>query len=124
MLGEVPNCLRSVVVSILLLHQEGSSIKLEKELGSAFRDSQTTLDGRNLCLAFITKYYSSLFAKDIFQIKPCEGRNSWKLSHSLYSMLIAVDWERKFVSSKLPSVSKDKMDNIRELDAAQCLFGT
>ena len=36
MLGEVPNCLRSVVVSILLLNQEGSSIKLEKQLGSAF----------------------------------------------------------------------------------------
>ena len=89
-----------------------------------FHNSQTTLDGRNLCLAFITKYNISLFAKDIFQIKPYEGRNSWKLSHTLHSMLIAVDWERKFVCSKLPSVSKDKMDNIRELDAAQCLFGT
>ena len=97
---------------------------ISKSNDSNFRDSQTNLGGRNLCLAFITKYYISLFAKDIFQIKPCEGRNSWKLSRSLYSMLIAVDWERKFVSSKLPSVSIDKMDNIRELDAAQCLFGT
>ena len=88
----------------------------QNQMTQNFRDSQTILDGRNLCLAFITKYYMSPFAKDIFQIKPCEGRSSWKLSHTLYSTSF---WENLSVRN-FPLFPKTKwitLENLMQLNA-------
>ena len=45
--------------------------------------------------------------KELYQLGGVEQK--------MHSILIANDWKRKLFCSKLPYVSKDKMDNITEL---------